>query len=390
MESAASPIAAPDAATVNISHGGFSQELVAQSEAMRESEAMLFREQWGYDPRETVKHFRDPGFTMAKLKANIKGQQKLTEAITDSQMAGLLRYGVVNTASLRYDLVPTLYKSLAQMEVSRSDEEWYYPIQRNDIPVELQDTEPAPESRLTGFPTRVKNKEFGRILAFSKRLAEDDQTGQILRAAGRMGESMAYAEEMAWVVALFAFGTVANLYSTTNINGVPKSNLAGQTTAITTTAGALNQANMENAILAATFVTDLLGNYMLVHPDSIIISTADEITAKKLLLSMYAPSVPSTVAGTVGGIFSENVLKGMLQVFATPFITKARAGLAAGNPWAVMQRGEGVVFQSRTAMQLTQEDVNSGKSWEERSYRYQASRRFGVGVIESRFVFWGN
>lgn len=373
-----------------IQHGSRNAQLAASTKSWTAGVRESFKTSFGYDPEDVWKNSSDPRFSLKTVKEALKKTYKLSEAVTESQLSQLIRYGVIRTATDYYNLVPTVYKAVAQMETSRGYEEAYFPLQRNDVPVELQDTEPAPESRLGGNAIRIKNKEFGRILAFSKRLVDDDQTGQVSRQAGRMGEAMVYAEEQAFIVALFAAGVPSNLIANGGI--IPASNLAGQTgAAFPTTAGAISQLALEQGYASSTNVVDILGNLMMVTYDTLLISTADEILTRRLMQSMYVPQMLGPTAGVLGtNAFAENVLKGMFTIQATPFVNRARAGLATGNPWVLMKAGEGVVFQSRTNLSVVMENPDAGKSFEERSYRYQSNRRFGVGVVEPRFVYFGN
>ena len=202
-----------------------------------------------------------------------------------------------------------------------------------------------------------------------------------MQRAQQGGEGMAYAEEQAAIIALFAAYSRA-----------PGSNVAGETTSITTTAGQITQPNLENGWTALTYVEDLEGNFMLVQPDALVVDTRDEITTEKLMESLFQPSFPTGTAGSMGYFQTKNVLAGKFTIHGTPFVTKARAGIAPSySPWVLMQKNKGgLVFQPRTPLSVEQEAPNSGLSLRAYSYFYVYQRRFGVDVVEPRFDYWGN
>jgi hypothetical protein len=353
-------------------------------------ESAAFQNEFGYDPLPVIKQ---PGFSIAGVGRQLREKYKLTEAITTSQLFSLTKITTIAGMTDAYKLAVTSYRNLAQVTTSKSAEETYFPLQRGDIPVPVGETEAAPESRLGGVMTRIKNYKFARVLVYSEDLAADDQTGQLATQAGQIGEAMSYAEEQWWIVTLFATYQVANLRSAGGI--VPSMNIAGSggTTygGPVCTAGPLTQPNLENLYGASGYVTDIEGNFALVMPDTLLVAWADRLTAKKLLNSMYNPATPPAGNQATGGIFSENPMKGELTISASPFLMRARAGIDGANrPWALLQSGRGHVFQERTPLTVVTEAPNAGKSFDEDSVRTKVKRRFGAGTVLPEFIMVGN
>jgi hypothetical protein len=353
-----------------------------------------FMSEWGYDPDEVWNHSDEPGFSLGTVRESIR-RSTMREAVTEMQFAALTRYGVVKELVGGYNLAPTVYKQAARIVNSGTSEENYAPTYGSDIPDVVEDGEEAGESRMAGFTLRIRNERYAKVLAISKTLFQDDQTGQLKLESSVFGKRMAHAEEKAVMQNFFAFGTTAN---TGNAGGqVPATNIAGTAVGqglVTTTLGQINQQRLEDGWTAAAYVTDPLGNLIVVEWDALIIAKVDEILTRKLLQSMYSPSVPGAT-GTVGYFMTENILKGMFQILATPFISTlagVRAGLAGGAaPWALIEKNsKAMIFQNRTALQVIQEVANAGKSFDRNEVRLLTERRFGTNPVDGRFAFWGN
>ncbi len=352
-------------------------------------EGRRFKEHYGYD---MLPEIAKPGFSLREARRQLRERFKLSEAVTTSQLFALTTGLVTQDLSNAYQIVPTVYRKLAKIVPSTKAEETYFPLQRADIPVPVGETEAAPESRLGGVLTRIANHKFARVIVMSQEMEQDDQTGQIRDQANGIGEGMGYAEEQWWVSQLFAAYVAANIRSSGGI--IPPMCIAGQAPSNyggpTCTAGAVSQANIENLFTAADYVTDLEGNFALVQINAGLFASADKIAVKRIMQSVYMPSTPSASAGVVGGIFSDNVLKGEFETYFTPFIVRARAGIASGNPWGLGEAGKIGAFQDRTPLEVRMEDPNAGKSFDEDTVRIKTKRRFGAGVVLPEFFLAGN
>ncbi len=156
-------------------------------------------------------------------------------------------------------------------------------------------------------------------------------------------------------------------------------------------------------------MVDPLGNFLLVMPDTILVSPADRYNVLKLINSTLQPSVPgaanqnvTTVAGgTTGWTMTINPLQGEFSAKISRFLpgsstTQGGPGLkgpgldAANGAWFLMQTKKSLVFQDREALEVVQENPTGGTAFSVDQYRYRLRRRFNTNLIEGRFVWRGN
>lgn len=361
------------------------------AEGWKKRAARAFTEKFGYDP---LAQLEKPGFNLRECAVQLREKYKLTEEQTSSQLYALTTGLVTLNMSNEYQVVKVVYRDLANIKPSTKSEESYFPLQRADVPVPLEDNEAAPESGLGGVLTRIRNYRFARTIKYSATLEEDDQTGQVADAATKLGEMMAYAEELWWITMLSRVYQTSNLRSAGGV--VPPMNLAGSGGSYggpTCTAGAVSRDNIVNLYTAADYVTDIEGNLALVQVDAGLFASADKFTVKTILASAFNPAAQTGTLGATVGIFAENVLKGEFEAHFTPFmkyIPTSQVLSGSGNRWALGQAGKIGSFQDRTPLGVTMESPLAGKSWEENSRRVKAERRFGAGVTLPEFTLWGN
>lgn len=365
-------------------------------EELRES----YKRDYGYDPAEVWDQADKRGarFKFSEVSRWVRegcgSGQRLSESTSEDQLGALVRFGVIRNSVEYYKLAKAVYRALAEMHTSNSMEETYDPLNRTEIPVEVGENETPPDSKLAGRAVVIRNRRFARMIGVSKQLYADDKTGQVRKRATEVGDGMVYAEDILWTTATIgAYAGTSNLIANGGV--IPPTNVAGQATldGQSTTYGPVNQQRLEDGYTAAAYISDLLGNFFVVNFDSLFIPKVWEITALKLLQSFLNPTNPgaSPTAGSVTGLMAKNVMEGRLTIYASRFINRVRTGLDGSTPpWMLMERGKGFVFQRRTGMSMVMESPNVGKSLETNQYRYLTEARFGAGVVEPRFGYWGN
>ena len=296
----------------------------------------------------------------------------LREASVSSSLGQLLRYGVQQYMFDSYRDVAVVYPDLVQVIQSSNRQEWYAPLYGAEIPEEVAAGGNYSESRIAGLDTSLVNKKVGRVLATQKELFDDDQTGQVSQRAGKLGKRVRYKEEFD-VMAAIRGAT----YSTT-IGNTPSGS-----------ATQLSQPALETALIAMMGIRDPLGNRMGVEMNTLLVSIWDMFNAAKLLNSALQPSVPgssgqtaqSASSGTTGWTMTMNPLQGMLKLKVSRFL--------AQYDWFGMEAKTAIPFQERMPLSVVQEEPNSGKSFDNDLFRWKVSRRYGVTVLESRYLYCG-
>jgi phage major head subunit gpT-like protein len=308
---------------------------------------------------------------------------KLQEAVSESAMPQLLRFGVQNFLFDGYASVPVIYPDLVRVVASGGAEELYAPLYGAELPAQLAAGQEYGDSRLLGLDVHVPNQKYGRLLSIERELIEDDRTGQIVTRAGQMGERMRYVEEKTVIAAIKAGGTQG--YNTT-IGNTPAS------------PGLLSGPGLIAADQAMQEITDPLGNLMLVMPDTLLVSPSDKFNAAMLLNSALQPSVPgasgqtanTATSGLTGWTMTVNPLQGLYNLKVSRFLNTSNGLDGTHGSWFLLEAKKSIVFQDRTALQVMQEAVNSGGSFDRDVFRYRVDRRFASAVIESRYLYAGN
>lgn len=365
-------------------------------ERLREANASVVRKMIGIDPRHI--DWESPDISLKDLRTFT--ESKVREASAESSFGQLLRAGVNNFMFDAYQLVPTIYQDLVRVANSNKLEELYAPLYNSEMPVEVGPSEPFDDSRILGLDVHVRNKKYGRMLAFERELVDDDQTGQISQRAANLGEMMRYVEELQVMIAIdSAIDPLAGGagYSFANFGNA----LA--------TPSQLSQPGLEAGDIQLQNMVDPLGNFLLVTPDTILASPADKFNVLKLLNSTLQPSVPGSSAqnvttvpgGTTGWTMTMNPLQGEYTAKISRFVrgaTSAQGGPGLKGPgldgahgaWYLMQTKKSIVFQDRDPLEVVQEAPNAGVGFTYDQYRYRVRRRFAVRVIDPRFILQGN
>jgi hypothetical protein len=365
---------------------------------IREATRQQVQKVSGIDPERI--DWNDPDLSVKSLReACFKG--RLREASAESAFGQLLRAGVNNFMFDAYQTVPTIYQDLVRVAASTKYEELYAPLYNSELPQEVFPSEPFDDSRIVGLDVHVRNRKFGRMLAFERELVDDDMTGQITQRAANLGEMMRYVEELQVMIAIDGA-----INPQTGGAGYSYSALGNQLQ----TPGQLSQPNLELADIQLQNMIDPLGNFMLVTPDTVLVSPADKFNLLKLLNSTLQPSVPGTAgsttiggggtgasSGQTGWTMTINPLQGEYSAKVSRFMRGANSsqggpGLTGpgqdGSHGAcyLLQTQKSIVFQDRDGLEVLQEAPNSGTAFAYDQYRYRVRRRFACRVIDPRFL----
>jgi len=334
-----------------------------------------------------------PSLSVKRLKESLfraYTTRKLREAVAETSFGQLLRYGVQNYLFDAYQNVPTVYQAIYESRPSSNRQEWYAPLYGAEIPEDVDASGHFDDSRIRGLDVQVINKKVGRILSIERELVDDDQTGQIVNRATRLGERMRYKEELDGMSAIvnafdYSTGAATAAYDFTAIGNA----FSGGNRALT-------QTNLEQAAIAMRKIRDPLGNFMLVLPDTVLVGPDNEINLYKLLNSAYQPAIPGSAgenignaaSGQTGWTLTVNWLTGKYTPVVSTFL--AHPAVAASLGWWLMQAKKGAICQERDPLEVVQENPLSGAAFETDAYRYRVRRRYRHAVIEPRFIFQGS
>lgn len=299
--------------------------------------------------------------------------ERLREANSSSSLGQLFRYGVQQFMFDAYKDVPVIYPDVVAIRPSSNRQEWYAPLYGAETPIEVAPGTAFTDSRLQGLDTVLVNKKVGRTLEVDRELFDDDQTGQIVQRATKLGQRVRYKEE---------FDVMAALRGGSYSFAIGNKFTGGYET--------LSQGALERADIQLQQIRDPLGNRMLVMPSYLLVGTAHKFNAAKLLNSSLQPSIPGSAGETIGDAASGqtgwtmtvNVLQGLYQLGVSRFLQT--------DDWFLMEPRTSLPFQERDPLEVVQENPQSGKSFENDTYRWRVRRRYQTALIESRYVFAGN
>ena len=347
-------------------------------------------------------------FSWKKLQENLGrayAEGRMREAIPETMFGQLTRYGIQLIANDWYQRVPVDYPKFCQEYASKSRQEWHAPLYRGELPQKVGPSGNFVEGKLKGADIMLINEKWGKIFSFERELFDDDQTGQIQQRAAQIGEDLRIIEDINAIGKLVATGLTYGVvtvdpspYSTVDVLGnVVNAVYSTAVGNLATSTGGLSQPLLETAEIALVTMLDPLGNNMLVIPDTLIFSPADNFNAPKILKSAYQPSIPGFpavtlaqgVPGSTGWTETYNPLYGRYQMIMSRYLPTT--GLDSTNgAWYLGQKNRGLVFQRRDAIEVVQEAPNSGQSFEKDAYRFRGRDRFVVDWVECRFWYQGN
>lgn len=339
-----------------------------------------------------VFNFTHPRFSWTKAReAAYKVAAKMKEANAEAVFGQLLRAGVSNVANTWYELVETNHEQIGATAVSNKAIELYAPLHRGAIPRRVLRGEKFPETKVQGLDIQIVNEKFGAIVGFERELFDDDQTGQIASRAKDIGENMRILED-AWFFTRFigAAGSYAGdvIPASATYSTVWSTALSGGGSNKLGSYSAFSSANVQALDLLLMKQLDLLGNKMLVSPNTLLTGTDLKFAARTLLNSEWYPSTSAMgVAGTgastgVGASYAKNVLDGLYNLVVSRFLPS--------KAYALGEAGKGIIFQRRDPLEVVQENPASGAAFSQDEFRFRSRARWEPDWIDPRFWALGN
>jgi phage major head subunit gpT-like protein len=334
-------------------------------------------------------------------------ESAMREADSGSSFTQLLRAGVQTIVNNMYLTVPTTFESWTKTVASTKDTELYAPLHGVSFLREVGKQEIYSESRAAGLDLKLKNRKYGTIFAVEKELLEDDQTGQFAQQAGLLGEYCRIAMEvivMAKLAGSFSGGALANyaglVVPNTETKPSSETNYPFTTSAAPfvgggynrpTSFGVLNQANIQNGFIGLMNQLNLLGLKMTVDPDTIIVSPKYRFDIAVLLNSSFYPSQPGS-AGTTGTSFAINPIESIAKAVVSRFMFDNTGSVNSNSSaWYVLDSKKPFfIVQTRESASVTQENPQSGQSFDRDVVRFRCDMRGNADYIDPRFIWQGS
>jgi len=335
----------------------------------------------------------------------------LQEASGVSAFGQLMRVGIQMNANSWYRKYPTTYQKIASEVASDKRQEFYAPLFGANRPQEVKAGTPFREQAPTGQDLELINKKFGAIEAFERELFDDDQTGQIAQRAQRLGESMAMWEDQYFSRRFIGAANTdfkpttiaASRWTGVNPKGTAISTPFNEDMYLTKADGSQHIGNRPHTFAQFNFsgllrafqrlrqAKDPMGQAMVVNPNTLLVSTFDELNARTAVGSPVMPGVQgradstetasTAAAGFFRGWGAMNPVQGEFTVVCNIHL--------AGGVWALGEGGKGYIFQRRDPMEIAQELPLSGESFILDVYRFRSRARWEQDWIDPRFWFLG-
>lgn len=329
--------------------------------------------------------------------------RKLRETNAQSAFGQLLRAGIQTIANNYYDRFGVNWPEYLTEVPSGKDREHYAPLHGSVLPQRTGKGVPYVESKVVGEDVEILNFKYMGGESFEKELFDDDQTGQINQRAQKLGTAQKELEEV------YVAGRIRGTAAIINGVDVPASNFETENAAGTTittpfsvnlyTTGSGNRpaafSQMSVPALKVGYETllnalDPLNIKIVTNPDVILFSPFDAINAPQFLNSSYYPGVPglggetasSASSGFASGAFGLNPIKGLFKPVLNRYLPQ--------GAWYLGESDKGMIFQRRDPMEITQEQPQSGQSFDKDVIRYRSRSRWEAEWIDSRFWYQGN
>ena len=358
-----------------------------------------FKKKWGVDPMDPA--MLKEGFSWKKASEKMA---RFAEAENSSSWPQLLRAGVSNIANDLFQSTPGTYEQWCHTVPSKMDTELYAPLESVGFPGEVPQGGYFPEVSTFGLDLKLKNRKYGSIFAATFEMVEDDQTGQMVQRAQRMGEYLKILTEVLVMSKLASpSGGVTYLgqfFPTSETKPSYESNYPWTSSSAPFTGGGynrptsfgiINQANLTTALQSLMQQQDALGNYVPVMPSHIILSPKRHFDIAQILNSTYYPAGAQS-AGVTGGAFAENILKGLVSPITTPYMpTNSNVINGLAESWYLVDaKKPAFIHQLREGVSLVAEAPNSGDGFSRDTQRYKARIRQNADFISPLFMWQGN
>lgn len=348
------------------------------------------------DVKET---FDAEGFSIKQLYTEVlreAAEGNLREGTGETAFGQMLRVGVQSMAADYFAWAgsETIFQDIVEERTSNKYAEFYAPMFGGQLPKQVERSNRYASSYFKGTDSMMINLKFGRLYEFEWELWEDDKTGQIRARAGEIGKGMRIVQEM-WFSSRLT-GAAQTYAEDINVPAPQILDTIYSTTMFSATEGnmapdadtRLGQSALEDASTAMLKARDPMKNILLTKMDTLVVSVDDMFNAAKLINSTLQPSVPGTssttlasVPGqTIGFVNTINPLYGLYKLKVGRYLPKYH--------WYLGQAKKGIIMQSRSPLEIIQENSQAGESFARDVLLFKSRARWEMDWIQGSNLFW--
>lgn len=328
----------------------------------------------------------------------------LEAGISESGFAFFTRAGVESVVQDGYkvDEGKLIADRVVMTVPSKRFQENYAWLFNPDMPQPLGDMEEPPETDILPRSLTITNEDKGLALNISRRMIDDDQTGEFMNLASRVGRNHRIEEEIMW--AGFLTGAAFS-HSGVSVPAATYEDPDGTTGVYTSTGNRANKLSSPAALSPDALqrlldmmegIQDPNGKLILPTMDTLVVGTAYRWYAAHIVNSPVWAANPVTTGVTapgtvVGGSFGPNpldpkqgVMNAPLQVLWEPHFN----GVNDKKRWYVgNKKSRSLCRQERQPLEVLMEAPNAGQSLRRRSLYHRTYRRYAYGWFDARY--WG-
>jgi len=270
-----------------------------------------------------------------------------------------------------------------------------------DMPQPLGDMEEPQETDIIPRSLAVVNEDFGIACGLSKRLVDDDQTGEFGAYLARIGRNHAVQEEI-----YFAGYLTGAAFSHSGVSvPAPSYSDPDGTTGVYVTSGnrqnalsspgALNITNIQLLMNYMEGIEDPNGKLIMPEMDTLITGTYYRWEAAQIINSAWYPAPAGT---TAGAFMAQNQLGPQSSVMTAPLkpVVELHYGQQnnSGNDakrWYIMaSKSRSLCKQLRQPLEVLMESQTAGWSLRQRAQYQRTYIRYAFAWFDARYVGQGS
>lgn len=317
--------------------------------------------------------------------------RSIKEAATRSDFIQLMSTGMKMKMMNAYNNVVSEYEQVVSFEESTKDKESYPSLSGLGYPEKVLAGELFKEdSNLSMQNIDITNYKYGKIIAITREMVDDDQTKMIARKPDELGISHKNYENKIVFSTINAGENAASCYDGLAIftsnhynrkGGAAQSRNDNLYTCASLSAGSIN-----TAINMIALWRGLNDDEISVNPIKILCPFFLGFTANWLMSGTGLPPYAANQFGAASAnatLVGQSPIKIMLQVVVSKWLTKIGG---TTNDWYVLTDVPGAVFQWRDKLGLYQEGDLSASWFERDVMRWKSRVRLGFEIVDWRFA----